>query len=197
MIKLINLSAALLCSLCLLDCVAQGAPKYNKQHSVLDQKYAEGKFKLGNSYEVKGKKYTPMVNHKYVEEGTASWYGKGFHGKPTANGSIFTGEEHTAAHRTLPLPSVVKVTNLSNGKSLEVVVNDRGPFNNRIIDVSHKAAKELNFAQKGTTKVRVEYLHDRTLALLAMYPSTEHQKALEAFRIAHLHENHDISNTLQ
>lgn len=197
MIKLINLFITL--TLCFYSslCIAQGPSSPNQKQTVVDKKYVEGKFKLGDSYHVKGKRYTPSVDHNYKEVGMASWYGKEFGGRKTANGSIFTGKEHTAAHRTLPLPSVVRVTNLSNGKSLEVVVNDRGPFNKRIIDVSHKAAKELGFERKGETKVKVEYLHDQTLALLAMYPADEHKKALETFRTARLESNQRYGSILQ
>jgi|GEM_PF-5431692 len=197
MIKLINLSIALLLCCCSSVCMAQNAQNSDQKQTVVDQKYVKGKFKLGDPYRVKGKEYTPSVDHTYTEEGIASWYGNEFKGKRTANGSVFTGKEHTAAHRTLPLPSVVKVTNLSNGKSLEVVINDRGPFNNRIIDVSHTAAKELGFAQKGKAKVRVEYLHDKTLALLAMFPADEQQKALETFRTAQLNKSQQINSILQ
>ena len=121
-------------------------------------------YKVGNPYKINGKWYYPAINYEYDEVGYASWYGPGFHGKKTANGEIFNQNKISAAHRTLPLPSIVKVTNLENGKVLSFVrVNDRGPFaRNRIIDLSKEAAKELGFVNKGVTKVRVEILEDES-----------------------------------
>lgn len=114
--------------------------------------------KLGQSYTVDGEEYTPRHQPDYVEEGMASWYGPGFHGGKTANGEEFDKYEMTAAHRTLPLPSIVKVTMLSTGKSVYVRVNDRGPFaKGRIIDLSKAAAQEIGLIGKGVAKVRVEY----------------------------------------
>src|SRR5262245_3442614 len=96
-----------------------------------------------------------------VETGLASWYGRGFHGKLTASGEVFNQEKFTAAHRTLPWGSRVKVTNLANGKSVEVRINDRGPFGKgRIIDVSRAAARVLGIVGSGITTVRVECLSD-------------------------------------
>ena len=121
-------------------------------------------YKVGNPYKINGKWYYPAINYEYDEVGYASWYGPGFHGKKTANGEIFNQNKISAAHRTLPLPSIVKVTNLENGKILSFVrVNDRGPFaRNRIIDLSKEAAKELGFVNKGVTKVRVEIIEDES-----------------------------------
>jgi rare lipoprotein A len=121
-------------------------------------------YKVGNPYKINGKWYYPAINYDYDEVGYASWYGPGFHGKKTANGEIFNQNKISAAHRTLPLPSIVKVTNLENGKVLSFVrVNDRGPFaRNRILDLSKEAAKELGFLNKGVTKVRVEILEDES-----------------------------------
>jgi rare lipoprotein A len=121
-------------------------------------------YKVGNPYKINGKWYYPAINYEYDEVGYASWYGPGFHGKKTANGEIFNQNLISAAHRTLPLPSIVKVTNLENGKVLPFVrVNDRGPFaKNRIIDLSKKAAKELGFVNRGVAKVRVEILEDES-----------------------------------
>lgn len=87
-----------------------------------------GNYKIGNPYEIAGQWYYPAVDYEYSETGIASWYGPKFHGKKTANGEIFDQYEVSAAHRTLPLPSIVRVTNLENGKSIKVRVNDRGPF---------------------------------------------------------------------
>ena len=115
-------------------------------------------YKVGNPYKINGKWYYPAIDYDYEEIGIASWYGPGFHGKKTANGEIFNQNKISAAHRTLPMPSIVKVTNLDNGMILERVrINDRGPFaGNRIIDLSKKAAEELGFVNLGTAKVKVE-----------------------------------------
>jgi rare lipoprotein A len=96
-----------------------------------------------------------------METGLASWYGPRFHGKLTASGEVFNQEDFTAAHRTLPWGSRVKVTNLANGKSVEVRINDRGPFGKgRIIDVSRAAARVLGMVGSGITTVRIEGLSD-------------------------------------
>jgi len=125
-----------------------------------------GNYKIGSPYQIQGRWYTPAEDMTYTETGTASWYGPNFHGKPTANGEIFDMYALTAAHRTLPLPSVVRVTNLSNNHSIIVRVNDRGPFaRDRILDVSKAAAKALGFLKQGTAKVRVDILPKESLAL--------------------------------
>ncbi len=96
-----------------------------------------------------------------METGLASWYGPKFHGKRTASGEVFNQEKFTAAHRTLPWGSRVKVTNLANGKSVDVRINDRGPFGKgRIIDVSRSAARALDMVGRGITTVRIEWLSD-------------------------------------
>jgi rare lipoprotein A len=118
-----------------------------------------GVYRVGNPYVVAGQTYTPQENPNYRAEGQASWYGDDFHGRFTANGEIFDKDGISAAHPTLPLPSYVRVTNLSNGHSLIVRVNDRGPYaHDRIIDVSTKAAHLLGFYNRGTVPVRVEYV---------------------------------------
>lgn len=130
----------------------------------------KGKYKIGVPYTVKGKTYYPEENNRYNEIGIASWYGDEFHNKKTANGDIFDMNSMTAAHKTLPMPSIVKITNLENGKSTKLVINDRGPFvDNRIIDVSRKAAMELGFINKGITKVKVEFLKKETEQFLKKY----------------------------
>ena len=117
----------------------------------------EGIYKVGKPYQVEGVWYYPAEDYAYVQEGIASWYGSDFHGKRTANGERYNMDDITAAHPTLPMPSVVKVTNLDNGRTLKVTVNDRGPFHSkRIIDVSKKAAQLLGFYEAGTAHVRVE-----------------------------------------
>jgi len=123
-------------------------------------------YKIGNPYKIKGVWYYPKVNYEYSETGIASWYGPNFHGKPTANGEIFDMNQVSAAHRTLPLPSVVRVTNLDNGRSLKMRVNDRGPFaRGRIIDVSRRSAQLLGFYRQGTARVRVEIVADESRQL--------------------------------
>lgn len=123
-------------------------------------------YKVGNPYIVDGKKYYPKKNLNYDKKGVASWYGPKFHGKLTANGEIFNQYELTAAHKTLPIPSAVKVTNLKNNKSLIVRINDRGPFvNDRIIDLSYQSAKKLNMLKDGTGFVRVQILRSESILL--------------------------------
>jgi rare lipoprotein A len=118
-----------------------------------------GVYRVGSPYVVAGRVYVPQDNPHYRADGVASWYGSDFHGRSTANGEIFDAEAITAAHPTLPLPSYVRVSNLSNGRSLIVRVNDRGPYaGNRIIDVSKHAAYLLGFTVSGTAWVRVEYV---------------------------------------
>jgi len=115
-------------------------------------------YKVGNPYKINGRWYYPKEEPDYKETGIASWYGSEFHDKLTANGEVFDKNKVSAAHRTLPMPSVVRVTNLENGKSMLVRVNDRGPFaHERIIDLSERAAKKLGIYKKGTAKVRVEF----------------------------------------
>ncbi len=124
---------------------------------------SSGAYKIGNPYQVDGIWYYPKEDYSYSEVGTASWYGPQFHSKVTANGEIFDMNSFTAAHKTLPLPSIVRVTNLENGRSLVLRVNDRGPFvNNRVMDVSRRAAQMLGFKEKGTAKVRVDVLPEES-----------------------------------
>ena len=118
-----------------------------------------GTYRVGKPYTVGGRVYVPEEDVNYREEGLASWYGDDFHGRLTANGEVFDMESLTAAHPTLPMPCYARVTNLSNGKSLIVRVNDRGPYHgNRLIDVSNKAAELLEFKGNGVARVRVEYV---------------------------------------
>jgi rare lipoprotein A len=118
-----------------------------------------GVYRVGAPYMVAGRMYYPEYNPHYRADGLASWYGEDFHGRSTANGEVFDLNGISAAHPTLPLPSYVRVTNLSNGRSLIVRVNDRGPYTrDRIIDVSTKAAYLLGFHNRGTAWVRVEYV---------------------------------------
>jgi len=128
-----------------------------------------GDYKVGKPYQVLGVWYYPRVNYDYSETGIASWYGPGFHGKKTANGETYDQMALTAAHRTLPMPSLVRVTNLQNGRVLVLRVNDRGPFKNgRIIDLSRKAARLLDVEKAGTAKVKVEILEAESRQLAAI-----------------------------
>src|SRR5271167_4908118 len=121
-------------------------------------------YRVGEPYQIKGVWYHPAVDYNYDSTGTASWYGEQFDGRYTANGEIFDLNQLTAAHHTLPLPSIVQVTNLENGRSLTLRVNDRGPFaRGRIIDVSRQAAQLLGFERQGTAKVHVRLLEPDTL----------------------------------
>lgn len=118
-----------------------------------------GTYRVGKPYVVAGRTYVPEEDPNYRAEGLASWYGDAFHGRLTANGEVFDMTSLTAAHPTLPLPSYARVTNMANGKSVIVRVNDRGPYHgNRLIDVSNTAAKLLEFRENGIGRVRVEYV---------------------------------------
>jgi rare lipoprotein A len=120
---------------------------------------AMGHYKLGAPYRVKGRLYRPEYDPSYSRKGTASWYGSDFQGLPTANGEVFDKEQVTAAHPTLPLPSMVRVTNLENGRSIDVRVNDRGPFiGDRLIDLSQAAARRLGYENQGLAQVRVDFI---------------------------------------
>jgi len=140
-------------------------PKYGVSSSPRVVEFGEpvprggGAYRIGKPYVVGGRTYVPEENPNYRAEGLASWYGDAFHGRLTANGEVFDMTSLTAAHPTLPLPSYVRVTNLANGKSVVVRVNDRGPYHgNRLIDVSNTAAKLLEFRENGIGRVRVEYV---------------------------------------
>ena len=118
-----------------------------------------GVYRVGEPYMIAGRTYVPEENPRYRGTGLASWYGDDFHGRLTTNGEVFDLNGISAAHPTLPLPCYARVTNLSNGRSLIVRVNDRGPYHgDRIIDVSVKAAHLLGFHNHGTAWVRVDYV---------------------------------------
>jgi len=118
-----------------------------------------GTYRVGKPYTVAGQLYIPEENVNYRQEGLASWYGDDFHGRQTANGEVFDMTSLSAAHPTLPMPCYARVTNLANGKSLIVRVNDRGPYHaNRVMDVSSRAADLLEFKNNGVARVRVEYV---------------------------------------
>ncbi|MCT4553027.1 MAG: septal ring lytic transglycosylase RlpA family protein [Alphaproteobacteria bacterium] len=125
-------------------------------------------YKVGDPYKIDGVWYFPYEDYYYAEVGQASWYGSEDNGNFTANGEVFDSSALTAAHRTLPMPSVVRVTNVSNGKSVVVKVNDRGPFaRDRIIDLSQAAAERLDFVKDGHSTVKVEILPEESKALKA------------------------------
>src|SRR4029077_1648094 len=161
-------AAAAICVLlanCSSSLVSQVDPKYGVSSSPRVVEFGEpvpkggGTYRVGKPYTVAGRVYVPEEDVHYREEGLASWYGEDFHGRLTANGEVFDMGSLSAAHPTLPMPCYVRVTNLSNGKSLIVRVNDRGPYHgNRLIDVSNKAAELLEFKGNGVAKVRVEYV---------------------------------------
>ncbi len=164
-------AAAIGACLALADCASSNKfasrvdPKYGVSSSPRVVAYGEpvpkggGTYRIGKPYVVGGRVYVPEEDANYQAEGLASWYGDDFHGRLTANGEVFDMEGLTAAHPTLPMPCYARVTNLSNGKSLIVRVNDRGPYHgNRLIDVSHKAAELLDFKGNGVARVRVEYV---------------------------------------
>lgn len=130
------------------------------------QRSGRGTYKIGEPYQINGVWYTPREDFYYDETGIASWYGPGFHARRTANGETFDQDTLTAAHPTLQMPTLVRVTNLENGRSAVLRVNDRGPFvNGRILDVSRRSAELLGFRQQGTARVRVQVLTDESLQL--------------------------------
>ena len=142
-----------------------------------------GIYKVGKPYQVKNVWYYPSEDAQYDRTGIASWYGKPFHGRRTANGEIYDMNALTAAHKTLPMPVRVQVTNLENGRSLVLKVNDRGPFvNGRIIDVSRRAAQLLGFFRQGTAKVRVTIIDQPRGQVVVKRVSTpeEQKRALPA-----------------
>ncbi len=123
-----------------------------------------GIYKVGDPYQVAGVWYYPKPDPSYDQTGIASWYGEEFHGRPTANGEYYDMNLVSAAHQTLPLPSLVRVTNLENGRSMVVRVNDRGPFvNGRVIDMSRRGAQLLGYERTGTARVRVTVLGPASL----------------------------------
>ncbi|MCL6269126.1 septal ring lytic transglycosylase RlpA family protein [Sansalvadorimonas sp. 2012CJ34-2] len=142
---------------------------------------AEGDVKF-TPYSLNGISYVPLSSATgYRKEGVASWYGVKFHGYKTANGEIYDMYGMTAAHKTLPLPSYVKVTNLANNRSVIVRVNDRGPFHgNRVIDLSWAAAKKLGYHNRGTARVRIEGIDTSPEGLLAFQATSAGTKATPA-----------------
>lgn len=168
------------------------SPSY-RTHSSGKQR---GYYKVGTPYQIDGRWYYPKEDPHYIETGIASWYGQDFHGKKTANGDVFDKNALTAAHRTLPMPSMVKVSNLENGRTLILMVNDRGPFaKNRIIDVSKRAADILGFKAQGTAKVKVEFLKAHTQRLLADFNAPPQPYVEEQFEVTSNEYTHPNANT--
>jgi rare lipoprotein A len=164
-------AVAVAACLVLANCASSGKfasrvdPKYGVSSSPRVVAFGEpvpkggGTYRVGKPYAVGGRVYVPEEDTGYRAEGLASWYGDAFHGRLTANGEVFDMTSLTAAHPTLPMPCYARVTNMSNGKSLIVRVNDRGPYHgNRLIDVSNKTAELLEFKGNGVARVRVEYV---------------------------------------
>lgn len=147
----------------------------------------KSRYKVGSPYKIEDVWYYPKLDYAYSQTGIASWYGSKFDGKPTANGEVYDMNQISAAHRTLPLPSIVRVTNLRNGRSLKVRVNDRGPYaRGRIIDLSRRTAQLLGFEAAGTTTVKVSVLAEESQQLAAAYGMYEviPPRAVAAPRIA-------------
>jgi rare lipoprotein A len=162
-------SSSLLLATALLAACASHAPPAAPTAPRAGEAAGRGTYKIGNPYQIGGVWYAPAEDFSYDETGIASWYGEDFHGKYTANGEIFDLNALTAAHRTLPMPSIVQITNLDNGRSMALRVNDRGPYaRGRIVDVSRRAAQLLGFEAQGTAKVRVKILVPESLQVAAL-----------------------------
>jgi len=137
-----------------------------KQVSKADKKPSLGNYKVGNPYQIKNVWYYPKIDYEYDETGIGSWYGAKFHGRKTANGEIYNMNGISAAHRTLPMPSFVRVTNLENGRTMNIRINDRGPYaHGRILDLSRRAAQLLGFEKQGTASIRVRILESESRAV--------------------------------
>ncbi|MFA7264277.1 MAG: septal ring lytic transglycosylase RlpA family protein [Caulobacter sp.] len=157
----LNAAAVLLACLALGACVSPRYAVRGPDPSGPPQRAAPGGRLPGTMrpYQVRGVWYTPRYDPNYDEKGVASWYGAQFHNRNTANGELFDMNRPSAAHKTLPLPCIVEVTDLDTGRKIRVRVNDRGPFvSGRIIDLSRAAAEQLGTARKGVARVRVRYL---------------------------------------
>lgn len=169
-------------SACTYGRIGTGTGHYSQAAAIKGQ---GGTYKIGKPYKIMGKWYYPQEDYGYSEVGMASWYGKDFHAKKTANGENYDMNALTAAHRTLPLPSIVKVTNLENGRSLVLRVNDRGPYvKNRIIDISKRGAQLLGYQAQGVAKVRVEVLEEESKALKAALLGQDYKLPSSATRPA-------------
>lgn len=203
--RLLHLSLIIALSAGLCACGGSGDKHYDSKRVTVVEETARvpknAKVKIGKPYKIQGKKYTPKYRTAYSQEGMASWYGPGFQGKKTANGERFDTHKLTAAHQTLQLPSFVKVTNLENGKSVNVRVNDRGPFaKDRIIDLSMAAAQRLGFKHKGVAHVRVDLIQsidagEQKIAVASASPNTLNNQSIQVASMTPLPvESIDISS---
>ncbi len=172
--------AAVCLSVLLTGCAETNlASHYAKQVTWPGEQVPNSTYKVGKPYQVGGDWYYPSEDFSKSETGVASWYGPTFHGKRTANGEVYDQNELTAAHRTLQMPSLVRVTNLENGRSIVVRINDRGPFKKgRVIDVSKRAAELLGFIGQGTARVRLEVLEKESRKI-----ATAAQRGMDTSRI--------------
>jgi len=162
---LLGFGGMILSAICLAGC-AETTLVTNGSKLVTEDQNGIPPYKLGKPYQIEGAWYYPKVDYDYSETGIASWYGPDFHGKSTANGEIFDQNALTAAHKTLPMPTIVRVTNLENGRSIEVRINDRGPFkNNRVIDLTRRGAQLLGFEGQGTARVKVQVMKEDSILL--------------------------------
>ena len=170
-VKLARLSLVALACLFLANCASsdqfarQVDPRYGVASSprVIEEGQTVpkggGTYRVGKPYQVAGRMYVPEHDPAYRAEGMASWYGSDFHGRLTANGEVYDKDALSAAHPTLPMPSYARVTNLANGRSIVVRINDRGPYaKDRVIDLSSKTAELLGYRGHGVARVRVEYV---------------------------------------
>ncbi len=171
-----------------------GSPYYKGRGAI---PFAGGRYQVGKPYQVAGRTFTPHEQPGYDRKGKASWYGEAFHRRMTSNGEYFDMATLTAAHATLPLPSYAKVTNLENGKTVVVRINDRGPFvSTRILDVSKRAADALGYRNQGTANVRVQLIGPAPLndrggrQVLALNEAMNNGASLN--QLASLSQNEDV-----
>lgn len=186
--------AAVCLSVLLTGCAETNlASHYAKQVTWPGEQTPNSTYKVGKPYRVGNDWYYPSEDFSKTETGIASWYGPTFHGKRTANGEIYDQNELTGAHRTLQMPSLVRVTNLENGRSIVVRINDRGPFKKgRVIDVSKRAAELLGFIGQGTARVRLDVLEKESRKI-----ATAAQRGMDTSRItlSELNSLPDSGNT--
>jgi rare lipoprotein A len=144
--------------------IAQTVKQVSKNETKPESSF--GKYKIGNPYQIEDIWYYPKKDYDYDETGIGSWYGAKFHGRKTANGEIYDMNGISAAHRTLPMPSFVRVTNLDNGRTMNIRINDRGPYaHGRILDLSRRAAQLLGYEKQGIARIRVRVLANESRAL--------------------------------
>ena len=151
------------------DEYARMSPRQRRKAGLLSPVYEPPSFAGNKSYQIDGKYYPIWKDIKeYTAEGLASWYGPGFHGRKTANGEIYDQYAISAAHKSLPLPSYIHVTNLENGRTLVVRVNDRGPFvGDRLLDLSYGAAARLGIVEHGVVRIKIDLINAGSPFLLS------------------------------